>query len=277
MRFNLVKKYFFPLEKICDFIHNGFTGPYIFMPKNRLSAFTLVELLIVVSIIAILAGIMFMGNIQRSFQKGRDVKRKTDLNKMVTILEDYYNDKERYPGSDVNGNITEALWGEPFLPYASSLPQDPLAPNRQYYYITDNNGLYYVIYAKLENTDDPDIERVGCKYGCAPPSMGTKDYTYVVHSPNLTMIAGLPSAYDTFGGGNVFPTSGGGGGNTPTPPPPTPTTVPGACSDNECCCNRWCGAFSPPQGVFCVAQEKCLYDNLYLHWTCGNNQGCPPC
>lgn len=254
-------------------------------PSRKLAGFTLAEILIVVTIIAILASISLITNIKGALQKARDSKRKTDLNKMVRVLEDYYNDKEKYPAGDVNGNITDALWGAPYLPYTSSLPKDPLTPSRQYYYYADNvGGLYYLIYAKLENSGDPDIERVGCKDGCAPPTMGTRDYSYVVHSPNLVMIAGLPSIYGTGGGGDVFPTPDGGGGGggggptaTATPPPPTPTTVAGACTNNECCCNRWCGAFSPPAGAFCVAEEKCLYDNLYMHWTCGSNQGCPPC
>ena len=169
------------------------------------AGFTLVEILIAVSIIAILATILLATNVQSTYQKGRDSKRKTDLNKMARILEDYYNDHQRYPEEALTpGVIKDAAWGEPFSPYLPILPADPLSSNRDYYYMTDPNAQnFYALYAKLELTADQDIERTGCDDGCGPD----RAYNYVVHSPNIVMYAGLPSSEAELGGGG-----GGGGG-----------------------------------------------------------------
>ena len=92
------------------------------MPKT--SGFTLVELLIVISIIGILAGIG-LASFNSAQAKSRDTKRKTDLQQVGNALELYYNDKGQYPApaADNSGNfmgcgagaVLECTWGSSLL------------------------------------------------------------------------------------------------------------------------------------------------------------------
>lgn len=133
---------------------------------------TLIELLVILTIISIfiLAGI-WVWKIQ--LMKGRDGKRKADLKKLQTILEDYLNDKDCYPSAlDCD---------QDFSPYLSAVFCDPLN-NTDYNYsyeVTDRT--WYKIYARLETEDDPIIEQVGCSGGCGPGN----NYNYFISSPNV--------------------------------------------------------------------------------------------
>ena len=64
---------------------------------NR-KAFTLIELLIVIIILGVLAALI-TGNFFTSLKKGRDAKRKADLEQVSRALEMYYEDKKAYPDS----------------------------------------------------------------------------------------------------------------------------------------------------------------------------------
>jgi len=252
----------------------------------------MVEILIVVAIIALLAGIFLTTNLTSTLKKGRDSKRKQDLSKLTRSLEDYYNDHIGYPPGDVDkGIMLDAPWGGSFAPYIPALPADPLSPSRDYYYQTGPTiQNFFVIYAKLENTGDPDIERVGCQEGCGPG----KVYNYYVASPNVAMLAGVPSTEITPGGGlpgATEPPGGGGTGGvlspTPTPtgpspspeggggPQPTPTRPPGAeCDHDQCCRNKMCGGDYAHGGILCVTHEKCVYDGIF-GWACWYATECP--
>ncbi len=261
---------------------------------NPASAFTLVEVLIVVSIIAIIAGIVMAASIKSTYQKARDSKRKMDLNKMVRVLEDYYAEYGHYPpGNDPpDGRIAGASWGKSFPPFAPNLPKDPLSPNQDYYYQTGPNQNFYVIYAKLENTSDDDIVRVGCSEGCGPTNeQGKRVFNYLVTSTNLHLIAGVPEGYDP----GQLPSAGGGedegGGIQPTSTPiptitlapsptpefnPNPPTGGELCAHNQCCKINWCGAYTIEEGgSFCVSREKCMYDPFFGSWGCASEPACP--
>lgn len=255
--------------------------------------FTLAEVLIVVAIIAILAGTLLMGNIRGPLQKARDSKRKQDINKITRTLEDFYNDYQHYPVGNIDsGTFADAAWGSDFSPYIPLLPKDPLSPSRDYYYQTGPSlQNFFALYAKLENTADPDIEEVGCQDGCGPG----RAYNYVVYSPNVIMLGGFPTmdpntpragtgigedgyAYGGGGGGTPSPTQG----PSPTTPPfsPTPfvppTSAPDAeCDYGECCLYKWCGAGTSGEGgVFCGSRERCMYDP-YFGWSCWSAGECP--
>jgi len=134
---------------------------------------TLIEVLVVLAIISILilAGI-WTWKIQ--LMKGRDGKRKADLKKLQTILEDYLNDNVCYP--DVL-NCDQS-----FPPYLSVVYCDPLNnTDYNYLYETDLDKTWYKIYARLETEDDPIIEQVGCSGGCGPGN----NYNYFISSPNV--------------------------------------------------------------------------------------------
>lgn len=136
---------------------------------TKQKAFTLLELLVVMAILALLVGLGLrtFGSVQ---QKSRDNKRKQDLQSITKALELYYNDFKRYPYS-MDGKImgcgSEALascaWGDVWRNetndtlYMSKTPQDP--GGGQYYYLSDEEGLGYMLFAYLENSEDAEIVR----------------------------------------------------------------------------------------------------------------------
>ena len=77
--------------------------------RNRQSGFTIIELLIVIVVIGILAGLVLnaFGNIQ---ERARDTERQNDINTIHTQLELYYTDNSSYPAalSDVTTLNEEA-------------------------------------------------------------------------------------------------------------------------------------------------------------------------
>lgn len=174
-------------------MNNNRNTDMTFKKKSFCPGYTMIELLIVVSIVAMFIAIVATIDLRGSLWKGRDTKRKTDLNKLVRVMEDYYNDYGRYPPENISpdGKIAGAPWGSPFSTYVSQLPKDPLSPGREYYYQTDSTGKFFVLYAKLENTSDPDIARIGCQDGCGIDD-SNKVYNYLVTSTNVKITDGVP-------------------------------------------------------------------------------------
>jgi type II secretion system protein G len=178
---------------------------------NIKRGFTLVELLVVISILGVLAtiGLMTFNSAQA---KGRDAQRKSDLKQISSALELYYNDYGAYPASSGanTGQIigcptttgTVCGWGSGQFTddktiYMRQMPKDPMS-NQSYYYrgVTvngvENQG--FQLYAKLENTQDAtsciggdcgvheDLpEGVVCSSGVVTAS----DCNFAVTSPNV--------------------------------------------------------------------------------------------
>ena len=134
--------------------------------------FSLAELMIVIVIIAVLAlfGILAF---HRQSIRGNDVKRKSDLEKMKILFEDYYNDNDCYPQMATWNayNCIDGSGGQFFAPYLSgqNIPCDPVT-NERYLYITipeDQPANVsacsgYKLFAALGNRSDPDIVGSGC-------------------------------------------------------------------------------------------------------------------
>ncbi len=127
--------------------------------------FTLVELLIVISIIGILAGMTIVVLKPSYFYgKGRDAQRKTDLEAVRGALEQFYLDNGRqYPAggySDLNLNILDE--------YLDHFPNDPQSSEgKTYYYLTVGSGerKCYELAAVLE-TDGSRYEVCGGSLVC---------------------------------------------------------------------------------------------------------------
>lgn len=118
------------------------------MKKN---GFTLIELLIVIAILAILAALI-SGNFITSLKKGRDAKRKADLEQIQRAWEMYYEDKKTYPTFvfPFGGELCETsfcLAAEKI--YMQKVPNDPIS-GKSYEYISVS-GSDYKIFACLEN------------------------------------------------------------------------------------------------------------------------------
>lgn len=147
--------------------------------KKNGAGFTLIELLVVVAILGILAvGVMVLLNPVAQIQKSRDAQRKSDLAQIQKVLEQYYNDKGRYPFSSdgffsgsgacatvipyriaavssIDGCID---WGQVWTAYNTTLPIDPTSSSRNYVYFVSTDGQLYRLYANLERgSNDPQI------------------------------------------------------------------------------------------------------------------------
>lgn len=72
--------------------------------KKAQRGFTIIELLIVIAIIAILAGLV-LNNFQGAQAKARDTQRVTDVNNMHSKLEEYYNENGAYPSTIVAADL----------------------------------------------------------------------------------------------------------------------------------------------------------------------------
>ena len=72
--------------------------------KQNKTGFTIIELLIVIAIIGILAGLV-LTNFQGSQAKARDTQRKARINSIQTKLEEYYANNDGYP----DGNLDIAV------------------------------------------------------------------------------------------------------------------------------------------------------------------------
>lgn len=114
--------------------------------------FTLIELLIVIIILGVLAS-SIIGNFFTSLRKGRDARRKGDLEQTQRALEMYYEDKRSYPVTaslTFGGKLcetTQCLATEKV--YMQKVPNDPIS-GKNYEYLS-SDGTNYKLFACLEN------------------------------------------------------------------------------------------------------------------------------
>lgn len=197
------------------------------MGKNA-RGFTLIELMIVISIIAVLStvGLATYRGVQA---KARDGVRKSDLTKLATALELYFQKPEngKYPppggaGLDSCDRDTNAFYSENdptkgIRPFMSDgiVPTDPSDRTKKYCYISINNGQSYRLFAHLE-----DCKGSGgnlCDYQNYNFSIYSNDLTFnptLDHAPNDTL---APTPAPT-----LAPTLAPVPTIAPTPPPPCP-------------------------------------------------------
>jgi len=172
--------------------------------KNQLG-FTFIELMVVTTItgILIVAMIAFFDPIKQ-IQKSQDGKRISELNTLQKVLEDFYNDKNRFPlpsnicfdspsapRTDLYGKTAcschicgNSSTSPSFSPYLPSLPCDPQSTQKEYLYDYDCSTAspgWYRIYTKLSLENNPVIIQAGCGGGCGPP-IPDFPYNYAVYS-----------------------------------------------------------------------------------------------
>lgn len=169
------------------------------------SGFTLVELIVVISIVGIMGGMLIaVLNPIAQLQKSADAKRKSDLSQISKALEAYYSDHGKYPGTNdsyelvvlpAGSNDPIALsWGSAWEPYMDVLPKDATASRKYIYYApTTGSGAFqsYYLYASLERgTLDPQActGATGCPNVPSNVTCGgeTDFCNYGVTSPNVS-------------------------------------------------------------------------------------------
>ena len=125
--------------------------------------FTLIEMLIVMSIIVILAVIMISTfNALGVLNKATDAQRKKDLGRIKVAFEEYYNDKGCYPNNEVVAQLNSQLncGTRIFSPWLVPWPCDP--KKTPYFVVVDdtrftNCAKWYKVMTKLENSSDVGI------------------------------------------------------------------------------------------------------------------------
>ncbi len=115
--------------------------------------FTLIELMVVVLIIMLLAGVIIV-NVDNARRKARDAKRVSDLGLIASALENYYADHHSYPAGGYwsECNAWGGLAANNVIPglvpnYLNAFPSDPQMDkvNSVYCYIYVSNGSNYKI------------------------------------------------------------------------------------------------------------------------------------
>ncbi len=154
--------------------------------------FTLVELLIVVSIIGVLTTLL-MANFIGVRQRARDAQRKSDLRQIQSALELYRADQGSYPttsslsgpnsvGNCDSGTSIKSPNNCSVSTYMTTVPKDPMGSlyfNSGNYYFS-GDGTTYTLGACLENASDSQ--------GTLSSPSGNDDYCsskvyYVLNNP----------------------------------------------------------------------------------------------
>jgi general secretion pathway protein G len=94
--------------------------------KNNQSGFTLIELIVVVTIIGILAGIA-MVNVRNAQRKAQETALRGDLFELRKAIDNFYADKQRYP-NDLNELVPN---------YLRKIPPDPITKQPDWQTIQD--------------------------------------------------------------------------------------------------------------------------------------------
>jgi len=144
-------------------------------------SFTLLELLIAIVILGVLSALI-SGNFITSLKKGKDARRKADLEQIQRALEMYYEDKRIYPNSiNFGGKLCETQFcNSNEKVYMQKVPNDP---NNSYTYQYQSDGNYYRLFSCIENNLDkgPGVKQDGysdtncgncglCKYRISSPN-----------------------------------------------------------------------------------------------------------
>jgi prepilin-type N-terminal cleavage/methylation domain-containing protein len=125
------------------------------------SGFTLVEVVIVLSILALLTTTSVLGY-THFLKNARDSRRQVDLNTVSTVLQEYRKNTGTYPD-----DLDELTSSSP--PYIEELPEDPKNPDPDYGYTYVKTGNTYTLSALLENGEYYVINPYGSDFMAANP------------------------------------------------------------------------------------------------------------
>lgn len=142
------------------------------LESTNQKGFTLIELMIVISIVAILSAVTWI-NFSTSSQQSRDSKRQTDLKALQAAIESYKKENGQYPVGCPVGTSANGWSGEKATNYACSdgtseyilglspdyisvLPKDPKLNGTDSGYVYRTNALRNVYKLKAQRTVEAD-------------------------------------------------------------------------------------------------------------------------
>ena len=112
--------------------------------RSNQRGFTLIELIVVVTIIGILAGIALV-NVRTAQTKAREAALKENLSQMRKAIDNFYADKQRYPASleELVPNYMRAIPKDPITMQADweTVMDDPLSLDGEMSADTDPNAM----------------------------------------------------------------------------------------------------------------------------------------
>jgi type II secretory pathway pseudopilin PulG len=124
------------------------------------------ELIIVVAIICVIAGILLLVNWRKNVYRAHDAKRKADIVNINRAFEEYFNDKGCYPETTILDQCGDAA----LAPFLDKVPCDPTTKEPYKYVPAQETNLCLGnrLCAKLQDWSDPDITTLGCdaQNGC---------------------------------------------------------------------------------------------------------------
>ncbi len=225
---------------------------------KKSAGLTLVELVIVMTIVVVLAT-TFLMNYLAQIRKANDGRRRRDLYELQRAMEDYYNDNGCYPqGEDLLK--LQHCDSHDFRPWLNSVPCDPRS-HQPYKIIVEDDSCpsWFSIYTNLFYPRKGDY----CHQGC---QIDGRRYTLGVASPNITPPEQVGSAI-----GSPAPSV------TPSPTSPlvelTPTPTPAPTSPSGCypatcgeegsryCLPNTCSTCCPGVEYRCNSEgTECCYD-----------------
>ena len=129
---------------------------------RKIKGFTLIEILVVVTIISLLTSAAVVSYTQLGKQS-RDARRKTDLEQIRAAIEMYRSNNNYYPAT--SGVVTTCASSDTIADasntYLNDVSDDPKCPTYKYYYIALPNGCdnsvgsyctNYIVAAHLETS-----------------------------------------------------------------------------------------------------------------------------
>lgn len=173
------------------------------LPKMKIKSakgFTLVELLVVMSILGVLATLIG-GGFRTAQLRGRDAQRKSDLKEIANALAIFQSDHGTYPpGSSgfisgcpydpLTGAGTACSWGaghftDGSTTYFSRMPDDPVnSLDYVYRIVPGSSNQKFQVFARLENIRDTHCLGGDCENPPVTISCGSANCNYALTSPN---------------------------------------------------------------------------------------------
>lgn len=152
--------------------------------KKKSLAFTLVELLIVISIMGILT-VVVSASFKTIQMKARDAKRKSNLDSVKKALNMYFTDNGQYPVvGDIDFSDGDQFSNEDII-YMKKIPVEVVNEIEEYTYQTTDSRRSFRLFAELENGDDNScIDSNLCP---GDYNFSTNTCCYGISSPNIGM------------------------------------------------------------------------------------------